>query len=106
MVMMWALMIKSLTLLLASHKCTGVWSVLECLRFPHLLPGLYPPRAKLAIQKYLSQLSDSEQVDIFERVQVCFGSSQKHISVTHEQFFGVCSIYIKTVFLSCHYLFI
>lgn len=34
------------------------------------VPGLYPPRAKLAIQKYLSQLSDNEQVNIFERVQV------------------------------------
>ncbi|XP_062390197.1 TBC1 domain family member 4 isoform X3 [Sardina pilchardus] len=33
------------------------------------IEGLYPPRAKLAIQKYLSQLSDNEQVDIFERVQ-------------------------------------
>ena len=32
--------------------------------------GLYPPRAKLAIQKYLSQLTDNEQVDAFERVQV------------------------------------
>uniref|UniRef100_A0A8C2D208 TBC1 domain family member 4 n=1 Tax=Cyprinus carpio TaxID=7962 RepID=A0A8C2D208_CYPCA len=33
------------------------------------IEGLYPPRAKLAIQKYLSQLSDNEQVNIFERVQ-------------------------------------
>ncbi|XP_010788939.1 TBC1 domain family member 4 isoform X2 [Notothenia coriiceps] len=33
------------------------------------IEGLYPPRAKLAIQKYLSQLTDTEQVDIFERVQ-------------------------------------
>ncbi|XP_028846575.1 TBC1 domain family member 4 isoform X1 [Denticeps clupeoides] len=33
------------------------------------IEGLYPPRAKLAIQKYLSQLSDNEQADIFERVQ-------------------------------------
>uniref|UniRef100_A0A8C9SG91 TBC1 domain family member 4 n=1 Tax=Scleropages formosus TaxID=113540 RepID=A0A8C9SG91_SCLFO len=33
------------------------------------IEGLYPPRAKLAIQTYLSQLTDSEQVDIFERVQ-------------------------------------
>nr|XP_057938399.1 TBC1 domain family member 4 isoform X2 [Doryrhamphus excisus] len=33
------------------------------------IEGLYPPRAKLAIQKYLSQLADNEQVDIFERVQ-------------------------------------
>ncbi|KAM9850908.1 LOW QUALITY PROTEIN: TBC1 domain family member 4 [Aulostomus maculatus] len=31
--------------------------------------GLYPPRAKLAIQKYLSQLTDNEQAEIFERVQ-------------------------------------
>ncbi|KAL0964124.1 hypothetical protein UPYG_G00319240, partial [Umbra pygmaea] len=33
------------------------------------IEGLYPPKAKLAIQKFLSQLTDSEQVDIFERVQ-------------------------------------
>ncbi|XP_061647614.1 TBC1 domain family member 4 isoform X4 [Phyllopteryx taeniolatus] len=33
------------------------------------IEGLYPPRAKLAIQKYLSQLADNEQVEIFERVQ-------------------------------------
>ncbi|KAE8298989.1 TBC1 domain family member 4 Akt substrate of 160 kDa [Larimichthys crocea] len=33
------------------------------------IEGLYPPRAKLAIQKYLSQLTDNEQVEIFERVQ-------------------------------------
>ncbi|XP_026127696.1 TBC1 domain family member 4-like isoform X5 [Carassius auratus] len=33
------------------------------------IEGLYPPRAKLAIQKYLSQLTDNEQVNIFERVQ-------------------------------------
>ncbi|XP_034043124.1 TBC1 domain family member 4 isoform X3 [Thalassophryne amazonica] len=33
------------------------------------IEGLYPPRAKLAIQKYLSQLTDSEQVEVFERVQ-------------------------------------
>ncbi|XP_016895278.2 TBC1 domain family member 4 isoform X2 [Cynoglossus semilaevis] len=33
------------------------------------IEGLYPPRAKLAIQKYLAQLMDNEQVEIFERVQ-------------------------------------
>ncbi|XP_072542368.1 TBC1 domain family member 4 isoform X2 [Salminus brasiliensis] len=33
------------------------------------IEGLYPPRAKLAIQKQLSLLSDNEQADIFERVQ-------------------------------------
>uniref|UniRef100_A0A7N5ZVN0 TBC1 domain family member 4 n=1 Tax=Anabas testudineus TaxID=64144 RepID=A0A7N5ZVN0_ANATE len=33
------------------------------------IEGLYPPRAKLAIQKFLSQLTDNEQVEIFERVQ-------------------------------------
>ncbi|XP_037645412.1 TBC1 domain family member 4 isoform X2 [Sebastes umbrosus] len=33
------------------------------------IEGLYPPRAKIAIQKYLSQLTDNEQVEIFERVQ-------------------------------------
>uniref|UniRef100_A0A669EYQ8 TBC1 domain family member 4 n=1 Tax=Oreochromis niloticus TaxID=8128 RepID=A0A669EYQ8_ORENI len=33
------------------------------------IEGLYPPRAKLSIQKYLSQLTDNEQAEIFERVQ-------------------------------------
>uniref|UniRef100_A0A3B3RSX4 TBC1 domain family member 4 n=1 Tax=Paramormyrops kingsleyae TaxID=1676925 RepID=A0A3B3RSX4_9TELE len=33
------------------------------------IEGLYPPRAKLAIQTYVSQLKDNEQADIFERVQ-------------------------------------
>lgn len=33
------------------------------------IEGLYPPRAKLDIQKYLSQLTDNEQAEIFERVQ-------------------------------------
>ncbi|XP_033473106.1 TBC1 domain family member 4 isoform X1 [Epinephelus lanceolatus] len=33
------------------------------------IEGLYPPRAKLAVQKYLSQLTDNEQAEIFERVQ-------------------------------------
>ncbi|KAM3862410.1 TBC1 domain family member 4 [Diretmus argenteus] len=33
------------------------------------IEGSYPPRAKLAIQKYLSQLSDNEQAEVFERVQ-------------------------------------
>lgn len=32
--------------------------------------GLYPPRAKLVIQRHLSSLLDNEQADIFERVQV------------------------------------
>lgn len=36
---------------------------------PFLL-GLYPPRAKLVIQRHLSSLTDNEQADIFERVQV------------------------------------
>lgn len=36
---------------------------------PYLL-GLYPPRAKLVIQRHLSSLTDNEQADIFERVQV------------------------------------
>lgn len=43
--------------------------------YPPLFPGLYPPRAKIAIQKYLSQLTDNEQVEIFERVQVTFDSA-------------------------------
>ncbi|XP_054829635.1 TBC1 domain family member 4 isoform X3 [Eublepharis macularius] len=33
------------------------------------IEGLYPPRAKLVIQRHLSSLSDNEQADIFERVQ-------------------------------------
>ncbi|XP_018421572.1 PREDICTED: TBC1 domain family member 4 isoform X5 [Nanorana parkeri] len=33
------------------------------------IEGLYPPRAKLIIQRQLSLLSDNEQADIFERVQ-------------------------------------
>ncbi|XP_053732684.1 TBC1 domain family member 4 isoform X1 [Synchiropus splendidus] len=33
------------------------------------IEGLYPPRAKLAIQKYLCQLSDNERAEVFERVQ-------------------------------------
>uniref|UniRef100_A0A8C5LS57 TBC1 domain family member 4 n=1 Tax=Leptobrachium leishanense TaxID=445787 RepID=A0A8C5LS57_9ANUR len=33
------------------------------------IEGLYPPRAKLVIQRQLSMLSDNEQADIFERVQ-------------------------------------
>ncbi|KAF5902005.1 TBC1 domain family member 4 isoform X2, partial [Clarias magur] len=41
------------------------------------IEGLYPPRAKLAIQKYLSQLSDNEQADIFERVQKMKPSSDQ-----------------------------
>lgn len=43
--------------------------------FPLLSPGLYPPRAKLAIQKYLSQLTDNEQAEIFEQVQVLVHSA-------------------------------
>ncbi|XP_055282441.1 TBC1 domain family member 4 isoform X2 [Moschus berezovskii] len=33
------------------------------------IEGLYPPRAKLVIQRHLSSLADNEQADIFERVQ-------------------------------------
>ncbi|XP_069826723.1 TBC1 domain family member 4 isoform X2 [Dendropsophus ebraccatus] len=33
------------------------------------IEGLYPPRAKLIIQRQLSLLSDNEQADIFEKVQ-------------------------------------
>ncbi|XP_056350552.1 TBC1 domain family member 4 isoform X2 [Oenanthe melanoleuca] len=33
------------------------------------IEGLYPPRAKLVIQRHLSLLTDNEQADIFERVQ-------------------------------------
>ncbi|XP_065107827.1 TBC1 domain family member 4 isoform X2 [Paramisgurnus dabryanus] len=41
------------------------------------IEGLYPPRAKLAIQKYLSELSDGEQVNVFERVQKMKPSSDQ-----------------------------
>ncbi|KAJ3592281.1 hypothetical protein NHX12_007409 [Muraenolepis orangiensis] len=33
------------------------------------IEGLYPPKAMVAIQKYLSHMSQNEQVDIFERVE-------------------------------------
>ncbi|XP_023684768.2 TBC1 domain family member 4-like isoform X1 [Paramormyrops kingsleyae] len=33
------------------------------------IEGLYPPRAKLAIQRHLSQLTEKEQADTFESVQ-------------------------------------
>ncbi|KAK0139453.1 TBC1 domain family member 4 [Merluccius polli] len=33
------------------------------------IEGLYPPKAKIAIQKYLSHMDENEQVDIFERVK-------------------------------------
>uniref|UniRef100_A0A8C9DV22 TBC1 domain family member 4 n=1 Tax=Prolemur simus TaxID=1328070 RepID=A0A8C9DV22_PROSS len=33
------------------------------------IEGLYPPRAKLVIQRHLSSLTDNEQADIFEKVQ-------------------------------------
>lgn len=55
------------------HKHIDAWGASErewVFLFPPLSPGLYPPRAKLAIQKYLSQLTDNEQAEIFERVQV------------------------------------
>ncbi|KAJ7418375.1 TBC1D4 isoform 4 [Pitangus sulphuratus] len=39
------------------------------------IEGLYPPRAKLVIQRHLSSLTDNEQADIFERVQVISNSS-------------------------------
>lgn len=45
---------------------------------PPLSPGLYPPRAKIAIQKYLSQLTDNEQAEIFERVQVLFAELRQN----------------------------
>uniref|UniRef100_A0A3P9KW04 TBC1 domain family member 4 n=1 Tax=Oryzias latipes TaxID=8090 RepID=A0A3P9KW04_ORYLA len=32
------------------------------------IEGLYPPRAKLAIQQYLSELTDNEQAEVFEKV--------------------------------------
>ncbi|KAF4790680.1 hypothetical protein TURU_138318 [Turdus rufiventris] len=39
------------------------------------IEGLYPPRAKLVIQRHLSSLTDNEQADIFERVQVISNSA-------------------------------
>lgn len=60
------------------HKHIDPWGASERewdFLFPPLFPGLYPPRAKLAIQKYLSQLTDNEQAEIFERVQVLVRSS-------------------------------
>lgn len=61
---------------LRSWAVSESWSNIKTpFLFPPLFPGLYPPRAKIAIQKYLSQLTDNEQVEIFERVQVRFGSA-------------------------------
>uniref|UniRef100_A0A7N5K1F3 TBC1 domain family member 4 n=1 Tax=Ailuropoda melanoleuca TaxID=9646 RepID=A0A7N5K1F3_AILME len=39
------------------------------------IEGLYPPRAKLVIQRHLSSLTDNEQADIFERVQTISNST-------------------------------
>ncbi|XP_054442409.1 TBC1 domain family member 4 isoform X2 [Pteronotus mesoamericanus] len=39
------------------------------------IEGLYPPRAKLVIQRHLSSLTDNEQADIFERVQTISNSA-------------------------------
>lgn len=63
---------------------------------PPLSPGLYPPRAKLAIQKYLSQLTDNEQAEIFERVQVLFAETK----CRHCSYFGVSSLFLEVMF-SC-----
>ncbi|XP_059896354.1 TBC1 domain family member 4 isoform X1 [Gadus macrocephalus] len=41
------------------------------------IEGLYPPKAKIGIQKYLSQMSENEQVDIFERVTKMKPSSEQ-----------------------------
>ncbi|XP_028655442.1 TBC1 domain family member 4 isoform X2 [Erpetoichthys calabaricus] len=41
------------------------------------IEGLYPPRAKLVIQRHLSILNDKEQADIFERVQKMKASSDQ-----------------------------
>ncbi|XP_039601275.1 TBC1 domain family member 4 isoform X1 [Polypterus senegalus] len=41
------------------------------------IEGLYPPRAKLIIQRHLSILNDKEQADIFERVQKMKASSDQ-----------------------------
>uniref|UniRef100_A0A8C5BLM6 TBC1 domain family, member 4 n=1 Tax=Gadus morhua TaxID=8049 RepID=A0A8C5BLM6_GADMO len=41
------------------------------------IEGLYPPKAKIGIQKYLSQMSENDQVDIFERVTKMKPSSEQ-----------------------------
>ncbi|XP_063809009.1 TBC1 domain family member 4 isoform X3 [Pseudophryne corroboree] len=41
------------------------------------IEGLYPPRAKLVIQRQLSLLSDNDQADIFERVQKMKATSEQ-----------------------------
>lgn len=63
--------IQSQIQLLSRVSWRMVWVETDPTKF-HLccFLGLYPPRAKLAIQKYLSQLTDNEQAEIFERVQV------------------------------------
>lgn len=68
---MWTLShIQHFSLIYWFVVCFSKFKNLFLLHF--LFLGLYPPRAKLAIQKYLSQLTDNEQAEIFERVQVRF----------------------------------
>ncbi|XP_029967645.1 TBC1 domain family member 4 isoform X4 [Salarias fasciatus] len=61
------------------------------------IEGLYPPRAKLAIQKYLSQLNDNEQVEVFERVQrLKPGSDQEENELVILQLRQLCESKQKT----------
>ncbi|CAN9497580.1 unnamed protein product [Ophioblennius macclurei] len=61
------------------------------------IEGLYPPRAKLAIQKYLSQLTDNEQVEVFERVQrLKPGSDQEENELVILQLRQLCESKQKT----------
>ncbi|XP_064168002.1 TBC1 domain family member 4 isoform X1 [Anguilla rostrata] len=61
------------------------------------IEGLYPPRAKLSIQRHLSQLSDNEQADIFERVQrMKPGSDQEENELVILQLRQLCESKQKT----------
>uniref|UniRef100_A0A8D0MVH6 TBC1 domain family member 4 n=1 Tax=Sus scrofa TaxID=9823 RepID=A0A8D0MVH6_PIG len=50
------------------------------------IEGLYPPRAKLVIQRHLSSLTDNEQADIFERVQTISSSTIPENSTSSGRF--------------------
>ncbi|MGH0124818.1 UNVERIFIED_CONTAM: hypothetical protein FKN15_020053 [Acipenser sinensis] len=50
------------------------------------IEGLYPPRAKLVIQRQLSLLTDNEQADIFERAQKmkpCSDQEENELVILH-----------------------
>uniref|UniRef100_A0A8B9HTB5 TBC1 domain family, member 4 n=1 Tax=Astyanax mexicanus TaxID=7994 RepID=A0A8B9HTB5_ASTMX len=64
------------------------------------IEGLYPPRAKLAIQKHLSLLSDNEQADIFERVQRLKPSSdqeENELVILHLRQLSFLFIYLSSI---------